>query len=139
MCGEERDRAPVDTVPSSLEQGKDAVPQSQDLVQDVTALQNRYSSLCDTPVVVKDRQECERERQREGKRNRWQCDWLMHAAGRFFSLFPFFPSFICSISWFNRCVVIKIRLRTPRCPRSTDSQMLKSKTDIKSKCTAINK
>lgn len=29
LCDEERDRAPVDTVPSSLEQGKDAVLQSR--------------------------------------------------------------------------------------------------------------
>lgn len=29
LCGEERDRALVDTVPSSLEQAKDAVPQSR--------------------------------------------------------------------------------------------------------------
>ena len=29
LCGEERDRAPVDTVPSSLEQGKDTALQSQ--------------------------------------------------------------------------------------------------------------
>lgn len=60
VCGEERDRAPVDTVPSSLGQGKGCCSAESDLVQDVSALQNRYSSLCDTPAVVSDRRECRR-------------------------------------------------------------------------------
>lgn len=95
LFGEERDRAPMDTVLSSLEQGKGCCSAESDLVQDVTVQQNRYSSLSDTPEVLKDRRECERRKMKSLATPLVNaCCWI----------FFFIVCFVCCISFFNRNV-----------------------------------